>query len=344
LLWVASHAEGLGEIVDAIGIILEGFQFKQILQDLWDYATGAIGATTAPELDAAAQHFADAVAVAGVAKIIELMGEFSREGKGEGKSGKAEGQAEPQSGEPTPPAERPAEQPGPEPAPGEREPAAGPKVVDEAASADGERTLEILEDGECDVCASPCKDIREKYSAELTNNPDLAAELDKAAEITDVKAQEAKYKEIEQKLANAQAAPAPGLETPSPGASPESEASKGTPESSRATKEPYRGASGEIIDPTTVDVYRGGSSFELKPGEIRVGKDGLVRPTHGPSLDTDPSFGAVASRGANKVKSIPDELQIIQRGGRATHFEVVPKEPMTPERFQELLRQIVVGE
>ena len=102
---------------------------------------------------------------------------------------------------------------------------------------------------------------------------------------------------------------------------------------------PYRGKPGEVVDPTKVDVYRGGRSLEVKPGEIRVGSDGLVQPTHGPSLETDPSilgrFG-----GATRVKSIPAELQIIQRGKRDTHFEAVPKQPMTPERFQELVGQI----
>jgi hypothetical protein len=102
---------------------------------------------------------------------------------------------------------------------------------------------------------------------------------------------------------------------------------------------PYQGKPGEVIDPTQVPVYRGGKSLQVKPGEIRVGKDGLVQTTHGISVETDSSalgrFG-----GAHKVKTIPDELQIIQRGKRDTHFEVVPKHPMTPERYQELADQI----
>lgn len=102
---------------------------------------------------------------------------------------------------------------------------------------------------------------------------------------------------------------------------------------------PYRGKPGEAINPTQVDVYRGGRSLQVKPGEIKVGKDGLVQPTHGMSLETDPS-GLGRFGGASKVKSVPDELQIIQRGKRDTHFELVPKRPMTPERFQELANQI----
>jgi hypothetical protein len=58
-------------------------------------------------------------------------------------------------------------------------------------------------------------------------------------------------------------------------------------------------------------------------------------------VDTDPSrlagFG-----GARRVKSIPGELQIVQRGVRDTHFEVVPKQPMTPERYEDLVGQIVL--
>src|SRR5437870_6430341 len=102
----------------------------------------------------------------------------------------------------------------------------------------------------------------------------------------------------------------------------ESKAGDGDP--TAPSSSPYRGKPGEVIDPTKVDVYRGGRSLEVKPGEIRVGKDGLAQPTHGLSLETDPSilsrFGS-----ASKVKSIPDELQIIQRGKRDTHLEAVPK-------------------
>jgi hypothetical protein len=102
---------------------------------------------------------------------------------------------------------------------------------------------------------------------------------------------------------------------------------------------PYRGKAGEILDPTQVEVYRGGRSLQVKPGEIKVGKDGLAQPTHGISVETDPA-GLGRFGGASRVKSIPDELQIVQRGTRDTHFEIVPKHPMTPERFQELVNQI----
>ncbi len=100
----------------------------------------------------------------------------------------------------------------------------------------------------------------------------------------------------------------------------------------------YHGKPGEIIDPEKIDVYRGGSDFTVKPGDTKV-VNGLVQPTHGLSLETDP---AVLARfgGAKKIVSIPDDLQIIQRGKRDTHFEVVPKIPITPDEFQELVKKI----
>jgi hypothetical protein len=45
--------------------------------------------------------------------------------------------------------------------------------------------------------------------------------------------------------------------------------------------------------------------------------------------------------GAYEVKSIPPELQVIQRGTKLGHYEIVPRQPMTVARFQELLSKIV---
>ena len=110
------------------------------------------------------------------------------------------------------------------------------------------------------------------------------------------------------------------------------------PSNTPIPKPPYRAKPGEVVDPTKVDVYRGGDSLTVKPGEVKV-SGGKVQPTHGVSLETDPC-GLDRFGGAKKVVSIPDELQIIQRGKRDTHLEIVPKQPMTPERFQELVNQI----
>ncbi len=100
----------------------------------------------------------------------------------------------------------------------------------------------------------------------------------------------------------------------------------------------YRGQPGEVIDPSKVDVFRGGDDWTVKPGETRV-IGGQVQPTHGVSLDTDTARVARFG-GARRVVSVPDELQIIQRGRRDTHFEIVPKQPMTPDRYQELVNQV----
>lgn len=99
---------------------------------------------------------------------------------------------------------------------------------------------------------------------------------------------------------------------------------------------------GMELNPSEYQVFRGGSNFTLKPGEFRLDPTtGLVKPTHGISLDVNAStierFG-----GAFQIKSVPPELRIIQRGNRLEHFEVVPRQPMPPEQFQELLNQIEV--
>lgn len=105
---------------------------------------------------------------------------------------------------------------------------------------------------------------------------------------------------------------------------------------------PFRGRPGEVIEPTQVDVFRGGPGLEVKPGDLRIDRStGLVQPTHGLSLETD-ATSLARFGGAHKVKSIPDELQIIQRGRRDTHFELVPKQAMTPERYEELVKQVVL--
>ncbi len=95
------------------------------------------------------------------------------------------------------------------------------------------------------------------------------------------------------------------------------------------------------IDPTEVNVYRGGNSLHAREGaDIQIDRvTGLVKTTHGLSLDLDAAamqrFG-----GAFRVESIPPELRIVQRGQRLGHFEIVPRHAMTPERFQELANRV----
>jgi len=84
-----------------------------------------------------------------------------------------------------------------------------------------------------------------------------------------------------------------------------------------------------------------GSSFEPRSSEYKVDANGNVKPTRGVSVNTDAAkverFG-----GAHEIKFMPPELQAIQHGGDAGHFEIVPRQPMTVPRYIELLRKIVV--
>lgn len=90
-------------------------------------------------------------------------------------------------------------------------------------------------------------------------------------------------------------------------------------------------------------VYRGGDDFTVKSNEVKINPEtGNVKTSHGVSLDVNPDtvskFG-----GAYKIESLPEELKIIQRGGRAEHFEIVPAYEMPLETFQDLLNQIDVS-
>jgi hypothetical protein len=112
---------------------------------------------------------------------------------------------------------------------------------------------------------------------------------------------------------------------------------------SRRTLTPEQVTKGMEISPAEVNIYRDGNSLEVRPGvDIQIDKaTGLVKPTHGLSLDVD---AAVMQKfgGAFQVESIPAELKIVQRGGRMAHFEILPRQAMTPERFQELANQVVL--
>jgi len=97
------------------------------------------------------------------------------------------------------------------------------------------------------------------------------------------------------------------------------------------------------IDPSDVSIFRGGNSLEARTIDFKTDKaTGLVKTTHGLSLDVSAEamsrFG-----GAFRIDSLPEGLQIIQRGKKLGHFEIVPTSPITPERFQELLNLIKIS-
>jgi len=87
-------------------------------------------------------------------------------------------------------------------------------------------------------------------------------------------------------------------------------------------------------------VYRGGPSLKFKRHEVKIDRrTGLVKTTHGISVDAEPARVAKFG-GAYEVRGLPEGLTIVQRGQRSTHYEIVPTVPLTPERYQELLDQV----
>jgi hypothetical protein len=75
--------------------------------------------------------------------------------------------------------------------------------------------------------------------------------------------------------------------------------------------------------------------------DIKIDKNtGLVQPGKGVSVNTDQT-GLGKFGGAYKVESVPPELEVIQRGtANPNHYEIAPRQAMTPERYQELLNQV----
>src|SRR5258708_1730743 len=97
------------------------------------------------------------------------------------------------------------------------------------------------------------------------------------------------------------------------------------------------------LDCTKTPVYRGGGT-KMARAKIDITLDkktGLVDPKKsGLSVNIDQQKLINRFGSAPRVKSIPDELQIIQQGKDPGHYVITPKQPMTPERFQELLNLV----
>ena len=71
-----------------------------------------------------------------------------------------------------------------------------------------------------------------------------------------------------------------------------------------------------------------------------MNNNGMVKTTHGVSVNTNPN--AVTSHGApHKIVDLPEGLDIIQRGGNPSHYEIVPIQPMPFSQYQDLLSQII---
>jgi len=75
--WAASHALGIGEVVDLIlavgGVVMLGPEAIRAVQELASFATGALGAKSNADLDNAGDHLAEAVAIVGVDGAMVLL-------------------------------------------------------------------------------------------------------------------------------------------------------------------------------------------------------------------------------------------------------------------------------
>jgi hypothetical protein len=75
--WVISHFFGVGEIVDAIligaGVLAIGLAVFDGIDELYEFAKGALAAKSYEELNAAAKHFARAVAILGIQAVLAVL-------------------------------------------------------------------------------------------------------------------------------------------------------------------------------------------------------------------------------------------------------------------------------
>jgi hypothetical protein len=75
--WVVSHAFGVGAVVDviiaAVGVAAIGLAVFSGLDHLYQFAVGAYTARTSADLDAAAEHFAEAVAILGIQAVLAFL-------------------------------------------------------------------------------------------------------------------------------------------------------------------------------------------------------------------------------------------------------------------------------
>jgi hypothetical protein len=83
-----------------------------------------------------------------------------------------------------------------------------------------------------------------------------------------------------------------------------------------------------------------GTSVEARLGvDIKVGADGLIQPGRGISVNIDPSKLPTRYGPPSEIASVPSELEIVQYG-KPGHYEIAPRQPMTPTHYQELLNQV----
>lgn len=92
------------------------------------------------------------------------------------------------------------------------------------------------------------------------------------------------------------------------------------------------------LNPSETPVFRGGSSMEARPIDVKLTPGGNVRPTRGISLNTDAgklsTFGQV-----RRIKSLPEGLKIVQQG-KPGHYELIPTREMPLGEYQSLLNRV----
>ncbi len=113
--------------------------------------------------------------------------------------------------------------------------------------------------------------------------------------------------------------------------------------------------SNTFIDPFGLDEFFRGSKGDAAPdftprdpvktkkgwqGDYRLDTNGNVATTHGVSIFDNADSVSKKGFTPNKLDSVPDSLKIIQRGSDSHHFEIVPKEPMSPDKYKSELKKI----
>jgi hypothetical protein len=90
-------------------------------------------------------------------------------------------------------------------------------------------------------------------------------------------------------------------------------------------------------------LFRGGSTLIPRLGiDVLLDKNtGLLRTDRGVSV-FDEATRVERFGGAYQVESIPTGLMVQQRGRDLGHYEIIPAEPMTFERYAALLQQVVL--
>jgi len=86
------------------------------------------------------------------------------------------------------------------------------------------------------------------------------------------------------------------------------------------------------------ELYRGGNNMTVRASEVKI-RDGLVQPTRGISVNSNPmNPNVVNNGGAYRLGPLPTGLKAKLTNG--THYEIIPTHAMTLENYQSLLRRI----